>query len=546
MTDSENLQKYVLGIDVGTGSVRAGLFDTRGKLQAVAKQDIQLFSEGADIFEQSSEDVWSAVCSCVRSVIKKAGIDPAAVIGIGFDATCSLVVIGPENKPVAVGRHGIPERNIIVWMDHRATDQAKRINAAGHEVLRYVGNRISPEMQTPKLLWLKENLPQTFADASHFFDLTDYLGWRATGSLDRSICTTTCKWTYLGHERRWDENYFRSFGLAELADEGFKRIGINIVDAGSPLGRGLSSDAAADLGLITGTAVAAGLIDAHAGGVGTVGASHQGNDDATTRMAYVFGTSACTMTSTHKPVFIPGVWGPYYSAMVPGLWLCEAGQSAAGAAIDHLVSFHPAAASAAESAREAGVGLTTWLAEQALAKVENAGDVVRLAGKLHVVPEFLGNRAPFADPDARGLIAGLDMDKTIDSLVRLYIAGVCGLGYGLRQIIEAQSAKGIDIETIVVSGGAGQNHLVRQILADTTQQVIAAPETPEPVLLGSAMLGAVAAGYYPDLTSAMSSMSAMGETYLPGKGEHKELHDHRYKNFETLQSIGRKLQQGLI
>jgi D-ribulokinase len=227
--------------------------------------------------------------------------------------------------------------------------------------------------------------------------------------------------------------------------------------------------------------------------------------------------------------------------MVPGLWLNEAGQSAAGAAIDYLVSFHPAAAAATESARQAGVGLTTWLAEQALAQANDASNAARLADGLHVVPEFLGNRAPFADPDARGLIAGLDMDKSVDSLVRLYIAGVCGLGYGLRQIIEAQRIQGVDTGTIVVSGGAGQNPLVRQLLADTTHVHIAAPKTTEPVLLGSAMLGSVAAGCYPDLAAAMASMSAMGMTYAPAQGILQEWHERRYNNFELLQSIGRKL-----
>ncbi|GAB1440856.1 hypothetical protein MASR2M36_36410 [Providencia sp.] len=88
------------------------------------------------------------------------------------------------------------------------------------------------------------------------------------------------------------------------------------------------------MGLLAGTPVAAGMIDAHAGGIGTVGV----NGDATTNMAYVFGTSSCTMTTTKEPVFIPGVWGPYFSAMVPGMWLNEGGQSAAGAAIDQLLS----------------------------------------------------------------------------------------------------------------------------------------------------------------------------------------------------------------
>ena len=78
---------------------------------------------------------------------------------------------------------------------------------------------------------------------------TDFLTWRATGDLARSTCTVTCKWTYLAHERRWDESYFRAIGLGALADEGFARIGTEIVDPGTPLGQGLTADAAAELGL---------------------------------------------------------------------------------------------------------------------------------------------------------------------------------------------------------------------------------------------------------------------------------------------------------
>ncbi|MVA96050.1 ribulokinase [Nitratireductor sp. CAU 1489] len=534
--------EYVIGIDVGTGSARAGVFDLRGNLLAAARHDIALFNDGANFFEQSSDDIWRGVSLSVRSAVAAAGIDKAAVVGIGFAATCSLVVIGADDTPIAVGDPNRPERNIIVWMDHRATAQAERINAIGHDVLRYVGNRISPEMETPKLLWLKENRPQTFAAARHFFDLTDFLTWRASGSLARSTCTTTCKWTYLGHERRWDDSYFQAIGLGELCDEGFSRIGTEIVDPGTALGAGLTAAAAADLGLAHGTPVAAGLIDAHAGGIGTVGAkSEAGDGSVTTRMAYVFGTSACTMTSTVEPVFVPGVWGPYFSAMVPGLWLNEAGQSAAGAAIEHLLTFHPAAAEANGHARQADQGLAAWLARRALEKAGDASNVALLADGLHVVPEFLGNRAPFADPDARALIAGLDMDRSLDGLIRLYVAGVCGLGYGARQISQAQSEKGISIDTIVVSGGAGQNPLVRQLLADTTGLNVAAPGTEEPVLLGSAMIGAVAAGRWPDIPAAMSSMSLMGDVYAPARGRLADFHARRYEAFQLLQATGRKL-----
>ncbi|RWD98698.1 MAG: ribulokinase, partial [Mesorhizobium sp.] len=335
------MPSHFLGIDVGTGSARAGVFDERGELLASAKRDIALFVEPGEIAEQSSRDIWQAVCASVREAVAKTGVDPREIGGIGFDATCSLVVVGDDGEPLPVGRSGDSDRNIIVWMDHRALDQTRRINAGHHPVLDYVGGVISPEMETPKLLWLKENLPATFTKARHFFDLADYLTWRATGSLARSVCTLACKWTYLGHERRWDDSYFHSVGLGELADERFARIGTEVVDPGTAVGAGLTEKAAAELGLVAGTVVAAGQIDAHAGGVGTVGAAGDAGT-ISSRMAYVLGTSACTMASSQDPGFVPGVWGPYFSAMVPGFWLSEGGQSAAGAAIDLLVHFHPA------------------------------------------------------------------------------------------------------------------------------------------------------------------------------------------------------------
>jgi D-ribulokinase len=537
------MQSYYLGVDVGTGSARAGVFDRAGELLGSAKTEIALWREAGDIVEQSSEDIWRAICASVRQAVKESSVAPAAIEGVGFDATCSLVVLGEGGAPLAVGPSGDPQRNIIVWMDHRAIDQARRINKTAHFVLNYVGKAISPEMETPKLLWLAENKPETFAKAWQFMDLADFLTWRATGSLTRSVCTVTCKWTYLAHEGRWDESYFRAIGLGALADEGFQRIGVDILPGGAPLGSGLTALAAAELGLAPGTPVGAGLIDAHAGGVGTVGA-RGGFGSVLTRMAYVFGTSACTMTTTAQPAFVPGVWGPYFSAMAPGLWLNEGGQSAAGAAIDHLVRMHPAACDAAKTAREQGQSLSGWLSLEA-EKRGGAAATPKLVGDLHVVPEFLGNRAPFADADARGLIAGIGMGDGLDNLVGLYLAGLCGLGYGVRQIVRVQQEQGAAIDAIVVSGGAGQSPLVRQLLADATGLTVAASTSPEPVLLGSAILGAVASGRHKDMADAMAAMSELGSVYRP-QAAYREWHERRFNAFEQLQSLGRVIKSEAV
>lgn len=530
---------HVIGIDVGTGSARAGIFDRNGRMLATAKRDIALYRDGPDIAEQSSEDIWRAVCASVRKAMAEAELTPDDIAGIGFDATCSLVVLGPEGTPLPVGPHGDADRDIIVWMDHRAIGQAERINATRHPVLAYVGRTISPEMETPKLLWLKENLPATYDAAWQFFDLPDFLTWRASGSLARSTCTVTCKWTYLAHEGRWDADYFRQIGLADLAEDGFARIGTKIVPGGTALANGLTEQAAAELGLKPGTAVAAGLIDAHAGGIGSVGVrSPHGN--ALTRLAYVFGTSACTMASSHEPIFIPGVWGPYFAAMVPGLWLNEGGQSGAGAAIEQLLGFHPAAAKGQRQAEAEGLSFPDWLAAQAARREAKPSDAARLAGGLIVVPDFLGNRSPHADPHARAVIAGLGMERDLDNLIALYVAGLTGIGYGLRQIIDASRAKGAKLEAIVLSGGAGRQPLIRQLLADCAGLPLLTPDEVDPVLLGSAMLAATAANAFPGLAAAMTGMAPGATVFMPAEGEIATLHARRRAAFDTLQAAARR------
>jgi len=194
MTPS-NGSECVIGVDVGTGSARAGIFDLRGTLIASAAQPIQIFRPRADHVEQSSRDLWRSVCRAVRECLAKGEVEPRRIAGISFDATCSLVALDEADQPLTVSLDGDQEHNVIVWMDHRAMAEADVINRTGHRVLDYVGGKISPEMQPPKLKWLKERLPATWARARRFFDLADYLVYEACREDVRSFCTVVCKWT---------------------------------------------------------------------------------------------------------------------------------------------------------------------------------------------------------------------------------------------------------------------------------------------------------------------------------------------------------------
>jgi D-ribulokinase len=536
------MRQAFIGIDVGTSSARAGIFDEKGALLAVARHPITIWHEAGGVVEQSSSDIWAACAASVRAAMAEAAIPPSAVKGLGFDATCSLVVLDSAGGPLTVSASGDIRRNVIVWMDHRAIPEARVVNETHDDVLRYVGGTISPEMEIPKLLWLKRHMPATFRAAGHFFDLADYLSFRATGSTARSVCTLGCKWNYLAREQSWSASYFERIGLGDLAAGGYAKIGNEIVAAGTPLATGLVADAARDFGLIEGTPVGASLIDAHAGGVGTIGGTGAPGEavDVRRRLAYIMGTSACIMATTSEPRFVPGVWGPYYSGMIPGFWLNEGGQSAAGAAIDHLVKSHPAHHEALATARAEGMDILEFLERRILARVSHAGEAGRLARDIHVFPEFIGNRSPFADPDSRAIVAGLDLDADLHSMERLFVAGLCGLAYGLADVVDAFRGHGIESDLMVIAGGAGRSALVRQIMADTTGLSVAVPQTQEPVLLGAAMLGAVASGGHRSIGEAMASMSAIGDLSQPTAPAMAGFHRTKRRVHELMRKLDRE------
>lgn len=533
--------KAFIGVDVGTGSARAGVFDRQGRMLACEKRDIRMWKPQADFVEQSSDDIWQAVCHCVRTAVRQSGLPPAAVGGIGFDATCSLVILDAQGNPIGATPGQPDGQNVIVWMDHRAIPQANRINATGHPVLKYVGGVISPEMQTPKLLWLKEENPRAWARAAQFFDLPDFLTWRATGDDTRSLCSTACKWTYLGHEGdggTWDRSYFESIGLGELAQEDFRRIGRTVRPLGGSIGQGLTPRAADELGLPAGTMVGVSIIDAHAGGVGMIGCAFEGRrpeaGDWENRLALIGGTSSCHMAVSRAPMFIPGVWGPYYSAMVPGRWLSEGGQSATGSLIDHVIRTHAASAELEAIAASSGKSTYEILNERLSALAQDAGTPgAELTRDLHVCPYFHGNRSPRADPSLRGMISGLKLSATLDDLARLYLATIQAIAYGTRHIIEEMNRAGFRIDTLFTCGGGTKNPLFLREHADITGCRLVLPREPEAVLLGSAILGAAAAGTLGSITDAMSALSHAGAVQPPDAST-AAYHARKYRIFHEL------------
>lgn len=501
-----------------------------------ASRAIDLYRPKADFVEQSSDNIWQAVCNAVRDAVNQADINPIQVKGLGFDATCSLVVLDKEGKPLTVSPSGRTEQNIIVWMDHRAIAQAERINATKHRVLDFVGGIISPEMQTPKLLWLKQHMPTTWANAGYLFDLPDFLTWRATQDATRSLCSTVCKWTYLGHEQRWDKSYFQQIGLEDVLEYDAAKIGSDVKMMGEPLGHGLTQRAAGEMGLIAGTAVSVSIIDAHAGTLGTLGATGVSGEvaDFNRRVALIGGTSTGHMAMSRTARFIGGVWGPYYSAILPEYWLNEGGQSATGALIDHVIQSHPCYPELLAQAKTQGQTIYEVLNAILRRMAGEPENIAFLTQDIHMLPYFHGNRSPRANPTLTGILTGLKLSRTPEDMALHYLATIQAIALGTRHIIETMNHSGYSIDTIMASGGGTKNPIFVQEHANATGCAMLLPEESEAMLLGGAMMGTVAAGVFDTLPEAMSAMSRIGKTVTPQTNQIKSYYDRKYRVFHEL------------
>ncbi len=512
---------YYAGVDVGTGSARAVIIDSHGNILGLSERPITRHELKENHITQSSTEIWEAICYCVKNAVSQSAVDNSKILGIGFDATCSLVAINEmSDEPMPVGPDFADfHENIMLWMDHRADKETNEINATGDECLKYVGGQMSIEMELPKMKWLKNHMPNNMFQDCKFYDLADYLTKKATDKETRSFCSVVCKQGYIPggitNRNGWSEDFLNKIDLPELAAKNFAKLGgldsVNgqYLTAGETIGP-LSVEAAKSLGLTTNCYVGSGVIDAYSGWIGTVAAptnvvvpellaqdKHKtGLSKGVGRLAAVAGTSTCHICIAEKEVLVPGVWGPYRDVLGKNYWAAEGGQSMTGALLAHVLSTHPAYSELAVLSEGSNLSKFEFLNSRLenLKKSRGERSVVALAKNLFFYGDFHGNRSPIADPNMRASIIGQSMDISLDSLALEYLAACEFIGQQTRQIVDKMEESGHDIKAIFMSGGQCRNGLLMRLLADCTGLPIVIPRYIDAaVVFGTAMLGAAAA-----------------------------------------------------
>ena len=505
------MAEFVCAVDVGTRSARAGIFASDGTMHARDIAPLSLHEGPGQRGEYSANQIWQAVCAAIRAACKAADLAPDAVGALAFDATCSLVLRRADGSPLPLGPEG---RDTIAWFDHRAIEEAAACTAAGGRMIEIQGGAMSPEMQTPKLLWLKRHRPDLWRDLAYAGDLCDWLALRASGQATRSLCAASAKWPWRP-EGGWQTGFLAQLGLQDISE----RAGLRTP---SPVGTSagqLSAQAASETGLPAGIPVAVGLIDAFAGGLGAVGLFER--EAAAGQCTLVTGTSSCLMALGAGPETRAGIWGPYPGAILPDLRVSEGGQSAAGALLDHILATWPGG-----DHEHAPVlaHLGTLLARHG----------PRLGEEIHILPDLAGNRAPRSDPLARGVISGLTLDRGFDALCTLYWRAAVSLALGVRQILGHMGCSNPE-DPIAMTGGFARSPLLTQLFADVTGRRVLCHADRDPVLLGTASAAFCAMNPGTSLEQTVRRMTGATVRFTPDSVAHRQ-YDRDFRIFQLMQA----------
>lgn len=484
---------YVLGIDYGTESCRVAIFDLSGRPVEFAATGYPTLHPGAGRAEQRPEDWWDALRSSARQALAASGVRPEQIVGIGSDATTMTVV--------ALDADGHALRPAILWMDVRATEQAARAASSTSVARRYNGGGTAPataEWYPFKAAWLREHEPDTYRRAHRLVDAPDWLTHRLTGEWSVNINSAALRMYHDRDHGGWPVDFYEHVGCGDV----FDKLPERVLDLGTPVG-GLSREAAEWLGLRPGTPVAQGPADAWAGQIG-LGVVTPG------RLALITGSSHVITGQTDRAVSGRGFFGAYTDGVVPGQYTVEAGQSSTGSVLRWFKD-HFAHDAVAEAGRR-GISAYDVLNERSAHLPPGADGLV-------VNEWFQGNRTPYTDSKARGLVWGLTLAHTPAHLWRALQEGIC---FGTAANLAVMEEAGVRVDELVACGGFTRSRELMQRHADVAGKPITLTEVADAVALGSAMVGAVGAGVYPDLAAAAAAMVRDRGTIEPDAARHEQ------------------------
>ena len=488
----------LIGIDIGTSGCKAALFDLDGQVLGQAEETYPVYYPQPGWAEQDPDHWWTGACRALRRLLPEASVEPGRVAGIG--------VAGQSWSAVLIDQDGHALGRTPIWMDTRARDccDAATARLGENRIFAVGGNALNPSYTLPKLLWYQQQFPEMMDSADKVLQSNGYIVYRLTGSVSQDLSQGYGYAFFDMQKGAWDKPLAQDFGV---------RVSLlpDIVPCHQVVGH-VTETAARQTGLLPGTPVVAGGLDA---ACGTLGAGVFRSGQTQEQGGQAGGMSICMdrMAADKRLILSRHV--------VPGLWLLQGGTVGGG-------------------------GILRWMrdeffAQEALLAKEQHGSVYHQMDRaaegiaagcdgLVFLPYMAGERSPIWDPDARGVFFGLDYAKTRAHMIR---AGMEGTAFALRHNCETAEAAGAAINDLHAMGGAANSEIWTQIKADVTGYTIHVPSSDTATALGAALLAGVGTGVYDGFEQAVGKTVRIQRTHIPNSDAGKA-YDKNYRIYRKL------------
>lgn len=489
MADHSMRAPLLLAVDLGTSACKTVLFEPDGAIVALATSEYPIHAPHPGWAEQHPEEWWRAAVRTIRAVLGESSPLPERVAAVGLDSQ--------SGAAVCLGEDGQPVRPATIYLDKRSAPICARLAATKLPGLlqQINGNPLDTSLVASRLLWSKEQEPDTYARIEHILPGSGYLAYRLTGELSFSLSEGAFTGLFDTARGQWSSELAEVWGLG--------------LDCFAPLraphqvvGR-ITRRASEETGLPMGLPVVVGTMDAAASVFG-LGAIRGGQAIA------MLGTSFSLLVAVERPLLGSGLL--ILHAATPELWVLAGAVDAAGGALRWLRD--QVAAEEREQAQREGVS-----SYQVMTRV--AATIPPGSDGLIFLPYLAGARAPRVDPHRRGVFFGLTLRHSRAHLIRAVLEGCA---FGLRYSLDAVRSAGVKVDELRVCGGAAASDLWVQIIADVCQVPLIQSDITETSCLGSAMLAGMGAGLYRDAADAVDHIQVQQETVAPQPGAATRYH----------------------
>ncbi|QAA21607.1 xylulokinase [Sporolactobacillus terrae] len=493
------MDKYVLGIDLGTSAVKIILVNQSGKIVSEAYHEYPLIQSQSGFSEQNPEDWISAVYSGIQTVLKKVTIKPEAIEGLSFSGQMhGLVLLDTVNTVL---------RPAILWNDTRTTKQSQEILQKMRDFISITKNKPLEGFTLPKILWVKENEPETFAKVKTILLPKDYVRFRMTGvlNIDYSDAAGTVMMDVEKHQ--WSHAICDLFGIP-------MNILPPLINASDEVGT-ITKETAVLTGLSPKVRVFAGGADNACGAIGA-GIINENEAMCSIGTSGIILTYEKGMRDYHGDIhfFNHALNNAYYSMGVT----LSAGYS--------LSWF------------KRNFGKTLTMEEfVTLAEKSPVG-----ANRLLFTPYLIGERTPYADSNIRGSFIGLDAMQTEGDFIRAVLEGIV---FSLKDILSVYMCYQKSIETIVSIGGGAKSKLWLQMQADIFNRRIITLKTENGPSYGAAMIAAVGLHWFNNFKECFDQFIQVGDIYFPQK-ENVDKYNEYYGLYQEVYKDTRSLSEKLL